>query len=565
MPPPPTGFFAFELARRGAAEVVSVDLADASRQDWQRPPTDAEKLTQGRGRATQAFEVVRDALGLDVDRVDCSLYDLSPDQLGRFDFVFMGNILLHLADPARALRALPHGHRAGWDAPLVRSHLAAHDRPAAPDPGGPALARGPRPVVDTEHGRPPPHPPRRRLGRDRQRRPVAPALRLPDASLADIRAPPGAGARVLGLHPPVRRGHRLGPGPTVGCVTTSTRPTVVDQASSRGWVGDPPEIAALVATYGRPQFLDGVLAALEAQDLDPATFEVVVVDNGSTDETWSQLERWLTTTPLRALGVRMSHNHGPAAGRNAGAALVRAPLLAITDDDCLPTPGWLRNLTLAFTAGADVVQGAVHADPAGRDAMGPWDHTKWIRRPTPFFETCNVAYRREHVRTGRRLRRGRPAAPPAERTGLRRGRLPRLAGAGIRRLLGVGAERPRPPPLHPVGLLPLVGRPAGAGRLPRSRSPLAARGAVVHRRRVPRPPLRAVRSRRRRVGGRRRRRATLARAGRRAVAAPAAAERPHPRRSQERDPEVLARLAWSDTVALAAMARGSIRHRKLVL
>lgn len=100
------GFFAFELARRGAAEVVSVDLADASRQDWQRPPTDAEKLTQGSGRATQAFEVVRDALGLDVDRVDCSLYDLSPEKLGRFDFVFMGNILLHLADPARALRAL---------------------------------------------------------------------------------------------------------------------------------------------------------------------------------------------------------------------------------------------------------------------------------------------------------------------------------------------------------------------------------------------------------------------------------------------------------------------------
>ncbi|MDP1821498.1 MAG: methyltransferase domain-containing protein [Acidimicrobiales bacterium] len=100
------GFFAFELARRGAAEVVSLDLADASRQDWQRRPADEVKATRGTGRAASAFELVREALGLDVQRVDRSLYDLASDDLGTFDFVFMGNILLHLADPARALRAL---------------------------------------------------------------------------------------------------------------------------------------------------------------------------------------------------------------------------------------------------------------------------------------------------------------------------------------------------------------------------------------------------------------------------------------------------------------------------
>src|SRR3546814_10064642 len=92
--------------------------------------------------------------------------------------------------------------------------------------------------------------------------------------------------------------------------------------------------------------------------------------------------------------VRVAENHGPAGGRNAGAAEVRAPLIAITDDDCLPTSGWLRNVRTAFAGGADVVQGAVHADPAGVDSMGPWDHTIWVTAPTPFFETCNVSYRR---------------------------------------------------------------------------------------------------------------------------------------------------------------------------
>ena len=128
------GFFAYELARRGADEVVSVDLADASRQDWQRPPADHDALTQGSGRAAQAFHLVGEALGLDVERHDLSLYDLSPDRLGEFDFVFMGNVLLHLSDPARALRALasvtkPGGTLLSFE--VVSLHLTAL-RPRTP-------------------------------------------------------------------------------------------------------------------------------------------------------------------------------------------------------------------------------------------------------------------------------------------------------------------------------------------------------------------------------------------------------------------------------------------------
>jgi len=101
------GFWAFEMARRGAASVTSVDLADATRQDWQGPLT-RMRIDGGSGRAAEAFGVVRDATGPPVERRDQSVYDLSPDELGTFDFVFMGNVLLHLSDPGRALRAV-HG------------------------------------------------------------------------------------------------------------------------------------------------------------------------------------------------------------------------------------------------------------------------------------------------------------------------------------------------------------------------------------------------------------------------------------------------------------------------
>jgi glycosyltransferase involved in cell wall biosynthesis len=171
---------------------------------------------------------------------------------------------------------------------------------------------------------------------------------------------------------------------------------VAEVVTSRSWDGPTPRIAVLVATYRRPHFLAGLFRSLEDQDLSGADYEVVVVDNGSNDTTWAEIEAYAATTPLRLTGLRVDENHGPAKGRNAGAALLRAPLLAITDDDCLPDPGWLRELAAAFDERdeLEVLQGEVRAEPSGVDAMGPWDHTKWIQEPTPFFETCNVAYRR---------------------------------------------------------------------------------------------------------------------------------------------------------------------------
>lgn len=100
------GFWSFELARRGAAEVVSLDLADTDQQDWQGLGSHDERRV-GSGLANEHFALVREHLGLpQVQRVDGNIYDVTPDRLGTFDLVFVGNVLIHLADPARALRAL---------------------------------------------------------------------------------------------------------------------------------------------------------------------------------------------------------------------------------------------------------------------------------------------------------------------------------------------------------------------------------------------------------------------------------------------------------------------------
>ncbi|HEX3691404.1 MAG TPA: methyltransferase domain-containing protein [Solirubrobacteraceae bacterium] len=103
------GFLAFELERRGAAEVRAVDLAAHEQWDWE-----AHMGAHGPGylRAvsgpsmSDGFRVARELRGSAVQFSTLSVYDLTPEEVGRFDVVMCGSLLLHLRDPLRALAAL---------------------------------------------------------------------------------------------------------------------------------------------------------------------------------------------------------------------------------------------------------------------------------------------------------------------------------------------------------------------------------------------------------------------------------------------------------------------------
>jgi tRNA (mo5U34)-methyltransferase len=98
------GFWAFEMERRGAAEVVAVDLEDPDALDWpvSLRATHERKLDETKA---ERFALVHRALGSRVQRRLSSVYDLSPE-LGTFDVVFCGDLLLHLRDPVRAVERL---------------------------------------------------------------------------------------------------------------------------------------------------------------------------------------------------------------------------------------------------------------------------------------------------------------------------------------------------------------------------------------------------------------------------------------------------------------------------
>ncbi|OLN27990.1 Glycosyl transferase, group 2 family protein [Desulfovibrio sp. DV] len=113
-----------------------------------------------------------------------------------------------------------------------------------------------------------------------------------------------------------------------------------------------PGIAVVIPAYNAAATLAGTLEGLDAQTIGRDTFAVIVVDDGSSDDTAGVAARFGATVIRQA-------NAGPAAARNAGAAAARCDILVFTDADCAPAPDFLARLTAPLADPAvSGVQGA---------------------------------------------------------------------------------------------------------------------------------------------------------------------------------------------------------------
>ena len=100
------GFFAFEMERRGADRVVAVDLARLGDCDW----LPARRSEIGAAADNQDwpthFRLARAMRRSSVEYRHANIYELSPYNVGTFDLVFCGSLLLHLQNPLQALLAI---------------------------------------------------------------------------------------------------------------------------------------------------------------------------------------------------------------------------------------------------------------------------------------------------------------------------------------------------------------------------------------------------------------------------------------------------------------------------
>jgi glycosyltransferase involved in cell wall biosynthesis len=105
-------------------------------------------------------------------------------------------------------------------------------------------------------------------------------------------------------------------------------------------------IAVVIATHNRDQYLMKALDGLSSQTLPAAEYEVLVIDNASTDAT---RERVLARAKV-AINIQYIYEPtlGASAARNTGWRAARSPYVAFLDDDAIPDRDWLERIIRAF-------------------------------------------------------------------------------------------------------------------------------------------------------------------------------------------------------------------------
>lgn len=155
----------------------------------------------------------------------------------------------------------------------------------------------------------------------------------------------------------------------------------------------PLEISVVVPVRDGADSLDGLLSSLAAQTLDAASFEVVVVDNGSRDGRPAEVAR------ARGAVVVSEPWSNRARARNVGVAAAGARLIAFTDGDCRVAPGWLAGLVSCLdhaplVAGPVVVDATADPGPCERlEALWRFDQEANVRE-SHWAASANLGVRR---------------------------------------------------------------------------------------------------------------------------------------------------------------------------
>ena len=155
------------------------------------------------------------------------------------------------------------------------------------------------------------------------------------------------------------------------------------------------QLTIQLCTYKRPALLARVLEACFDQTAAADTYEVVLVNDGSPDDTPAVIER---LRPFARCGFTVIEqaNAGLARARNAGLARATGARIAFIDDDVLPTPVFVaEHLRSDREHGDVIVRGAV-INTASFDRLPPpvWSLANYSGN---YFWTSNVSVRRERL------------------------------------------------------------------------------------------------------------------------------------------------------------------------
>lgn len=107
------------------------------------------------------------------------------------------------------------------------------------------------------------------------------------------------------------------------------------------------DVSVCICTYNRCETLRSALESVLGQEADGVRFEVIVVDNNSTDDTKQVVQSFVRRGHLN-LQYSFEGRQGLSHARNAGTAMARSPVVAFTDDDIRVAPDWVSTIKRAF-------------------------------------------------------------------------------------------------------------------------------------------------------------------------------------------------------------------------
>lgn len=119
------------------------------------------------------------------------------------------------------------------------------------------------------------------------------------------------------------------------------------------------KVSVIIHTYNRAAFLERLFGALAQQSVGVSGFEVIVVDDGSIDDTYTVCDRAARQLP----GLhyhRLDVNTGAAGASCVGIGQAQGDILLFTDDDCIPRPDWIEQMGAALEQ-YPIVAGAVES------------------------------------------------------------------------------------------------------------------------------------------------------------------------------------------------------------
>jgi cellulose synthase/poly-beta-1,6-N-acetylglucosamine synthase-like glycosyltransferase len=151
----------------------------------------------------------------------------------------------------------------------------------------------------------------------------------------------------------------------------------------------------VIPAYNAGKTLSDTLVALKQQTVSPDQYEIIVVDDGSTDETAALARRF-------GANCINQPNRGPASARNHGVRVARGDIILFTDADCVPDLDWIRQMTLPFqnerTVGVKGAYRTRQTELAARFAQAEFEDRYDLLKKVAaidMVDTYSAAFRRE--------------------------------------------------------------------------------------------------------------------------------------------------------------------------